>query len=108
VPFALPTFWAHRQLASNPETALDEMRAQATFGWNPTHIGWRHATGFQAFGVLAQLWIPVTWTLDMPRTDQDFALLTRLKPGVAVETGSAQLDVVFKRLATRHPSDFPN
>src|SRR5260370_40771128 len=63
---------------------------------------------FQAFGVLAQLWIPVTWTLDMPRTDQDFALLTRLKPGVAVETGSAQLDVVFKRLATRHPSDFPN
>jgi hypothetical protein len=62
---------------------------------------------FQAFGVLTQLWIPVTWTLDMPRTGQEFALLIRLKPGVAVETGSAELDVVFKRLATRHPSDFP-
>jgi len=62
---------------------------------------------FQAFGVLAQLWIPVTWTLDMPRTDQEFALLTRLKPGVSVETASAELDVVFKHLATLHPSDFP-
>jgi len=62
---------------------------------------------FQAFGVLAQLWIPVTWTLDMPRTDQEFALLTRLKPGVSVETASAELDVVFKHLATLHPNDFP-
>jgi putative ABC transport system permease protein len=43
----------------------------------------------------------------MPRTDQEFALLTRLKPGVALETASASLDVVFKRLATLHPSDFP-
>jgi putative ABC transport system permease protein len=62
---------------------------------------------FQAFGVLAQLWIPVTWTLDMPPTDQEFALLTRLKPGVGLETASAELDVVFKRLATLHPSDYP-
>jgi putative ABC transport system permease protein len=62
---------------------------------------------FQAFGVLAQLWIPITWEPDMPRTDQEFALLARLKPGVALETASAELDVVFKRLATVHPSDFP-
>jgi len=62
---------------------------------------------FQAFGVLAQLWIPITWTPGMPRTDQEFALLIRLKPGVALETASAELDVVFKRLATLHSSDFP-
>jgi putative ABC transport system permease protein len=64
---------------------------------------------FQAFGVLAQLWIPITWTPGMPRTDQepDVALLARLNPGVALETASAGLDVVFKRLATVRPSDFP-
>jgi len=62
---------------------------------------------FQAFGVLAQLWIPITWTPGMPRIDQEFALLIRLKPGVALETASAELDVVFKRLATLHSSDFP-
>jgi putative ABC transport system permease protein len=63
---------------------------------------------FQAFGVLAQLWMPITWTPGMPRTDQEFALLTRLKPGVAPETASASLDVIFKRLAALHPDDFPN
>ncbi len=62
---------------------------------------------FQAFGALAQLWMPITSTPGVPRTDQEFALLTRLKPGVALETASASLDVVFKRLATLHPSDFP-
>ena len=64
---------------------------------------------FQAFGVLAQLWIPITWKPGMPSTDQepDFSLLTRLKPGVVLETASTSLDVVFKRLATLHPSDFP-
>ncbi|TMP98039.1 MAG: ABC transporter permease, partial [Verrucomicrobia bacterium] len=64
---------------------------------------------FQAFRTLAQLWVPITWKAGMPSTDQeaDFSLLTRLKPGVALETASASLDVIFKRLATLHPSDFP-
>jgi putative ABC transport system permease protein len=64
---------------------------------------------FQAFGELAQLWIPITWTPGMPRTDQepDIALLARLKPDVSLETASAALEVVFKRLAALHPSDFP-
>jgi len=64
---------------------------------------------FQAFGTLAQLWVPITSKPGMPSTDQeaDFSLLMRLKPGVALETASASLDVIFKRLATIHPSDFP-
>jgi putative ABC transport system permease protein len=64
---------------------------------------------FQAFGFQAQVWIPITWTPSMPRTDQepDVALLTRVKPGVPLETASAGLTVVFSRLAALHPTDFP-
>jgi putative ABC transport system permease protein len=64
---------------------------------------------FQAFGTLAQLWVPINTKQGMPSTNQelDLSLLTRLKPGVALETASASLDVIFKRLATLHPSDFP-
>jgi putative ABC transport system permease protein len=64
---------------------------------------------FQAFGFLAQVWIPITWTPSKLRADQepDVALLTRVKPGVALETASARLAVVFRRLAALHPSDFP-
>lgn len=64
---------------------------------------------FQAFGVLAQLWMPITWTPNMPRSDQEpgLALLARLKPGVNLETASVRLDDVFRRLATLHPDDFP-
>src|SRR5258708_22835090 len=64
---------------------------------------------FQAFGFLAQAWIPITWTPSMSSADQqpDIALLTRVKRGVALETASAGLTVVFKRLAALHPRDFP-
>src|SRR5258705_3786510 len=64
---------------------------------------------FQAFGFLAQAWIPITWTPSMSRADQqpDVALLTRVKRGVALETASAGLTVVFRRLAALHPRDFP-
>ena len=64
---------------------------------------------FQAFGALAELWIPIRWNPSLSRTDEEptVFLLGRLKPGVTLETASATLEVVTKRLAALHPTDFP-
>ncbi len=64
---------------------------------------------FQAYGLQAEIWIPVTRSRDTPRADEESAaaVLARLKPGITLETASADLDVIVKRLALLHPDDFP-
>jgi putative ABC transport system permease protein len=64
---------------------------------------------FQAYGLQAQIWLPVTRSPDAPRADEEStaAVLARLKPGITLETASADLDVIVKRLALLHPDDFP-
>jgi putative ABC transport system permease protein len=64
---------------------------------------------FQAYGLQAQIWIPVTRSRDTPRADEESkaSVLARLKPGLTLETASADLDVIVKRLAHLHPDDFP-
>jgi putative ABC transport system permease protein len=64
---------------------------------------------FQAYGSQTQIWIPITRSRDTPRTDGEFPaeVLARLKPGVTIETASADLEVIVERLALLHPDDFP-
>jgi len=64
---------------------------------------------FQAYGLQAQIWLPVTHPRDTPHADEEStaAVLARLKPGITLETASADLDVIVKRLALLHPDDFP-
>jgi putative ABC transport system permease protein len=64
---------------------------------------------FQAYGSQTQVWIPITRSRDTPRADGEFPaeVLARLKPGVTMETASADLEVIVKRLAILHPDDFP-
>jgi putative ABC transport system permease protein len=64
---------------------------------------------FQAYGSQTQVWIPITRSRDTPRADGEFPaeVLARLKPGVTIETASADLEVIVKRLALLHPDDFP-
>ena len=64
---------------------------------------------FQAFGSQADIWIPVSWTAGMSRTEREFSaeLLARLKPGVNQQAASADLEVIVRDLAALHPSEFP-
>jgi putative ABC transport system permease protein len=64
---------------------------------------------FQAYGSQTQVWIPITRSRDTPRADGEFPaeVLARLKPGVTIETASADLEVIVKRLALLHPDGFP-
>jgi putative ABC transport system permease protein len=64
---------------------------------------------FQAYGLQAEIWIPVTRSLDTPRADEESkaSLLARLKPDLTLEAASADLDLIVKRLALLHPDDFP-
>jgi putative ABC transport system permease protein len=64
---------------------------------------------FQAYGRLRDIWVPIPWTSGAVNSDQEpsLALLGRLKPGVSVESASAELDVIVKRLAAAHPDDYP-
>jgi len=64
---------------------------------------------FQAFGSQAEIWIPVSWTVGMSRTEREFSaeLLARLKPGVSQQVASADLDVILRGLVVLHPSEFP-
>ena len=64
---------------------------------------------FQAYGTQTQIWIPIVSSRDTPRTDGEYPaeVLARLKPGVTIETASADLEVIVKRLALLHPDDFP-
>jgi predicted permease len=64
---------------------------------------------FQAYGSQTQVWIPIIRSRDTPRADGEFPaeVLARLKPGVTIETASADLEVIVKRLALLHPDDFP-
>jgi len=63
---------------------------------------------FQAFGPLAQIWIPVTWThAPSSGNEPEINLLGRLKPGATLQAASSNFDVIVKRLAALHPDDFP-
>jgi predicted permease len=64
---------------------------------------------FQAYGLQAEIWIPVTRSLDTPRADEESkaSVLARMKPGLTLEAASADLDLIVKRLALLHPDDFP-
>ena len=64
---------------------------------------------FQAYGLQAQIWIPVIRSRDTPRADEESkaTVLARLKPRLTLETASADLDLIVKRLALLHPDDFP-
>jgi putative ABC transport system permease protein len=64
---------------------------------------------FQAYGIQAEVWIPITRSRDTPRVEGEFLAqaLARLKPGVTLETASADFNVIVKRLALLHPDDFP-
>jgi putative ABC transport system permease protein len=64
---------------------------------------------FQTFGTQTQIWIPITRSRDAPRVDGEFPaeVLARLKPGITMETASADLEIIVKRLAILHPDDFP-
>jgi putative ABC transport system permease protein len=63
---------------------------------------------FQAFGPLAQIWIPLTWTHVASASDgqAELSLLGRLKPGVNMQSASSNFDVIAKSLAALHPNDF--
>jgi len=65
---------------------------------------------FQAYGALVQIWTPITSSPDTkaaaPAMSVD-TMMARLKPGVTLETASADLDVIVKSLAKNHPNDFP-
>jgi predicted permease len=64
---------------------------------------------FRAYGLQAQIWLPITRSRNTPRADGEFPaqVLARLKPGVSLETASADLDLIVKRLVALHPDDFP-
>jgi predicted permease len=64
---------------------------------------------FQAYGLQAQIWLPVTRSRDTPRADEESkaSVLARLKPGLTLEAASADFDLIVKRLALLHPDDFP-
>jgi putative ABC transport system permease protein len=63
---------------------------------------------FQAFGPLAQIWIPITWTHAASASDAqtNLTLLGRLKPGVDLKAASSNFDVIAKNLARLHPKEF--
>jgi putative ABC transport system permease protein len=64
---------------------------------------------FQAYGLQAEIWVPLTRSQDTPRADEESkaTVLARLKPGLTLATASADLDLIVKRLALLHPDDFP-
>ncbi|MGC1106961.1 MAG: ABC transporter permease [Candidatus Acidiferrales bacterium] len=61
---------------------------------------------FQAFGPLAQIWIPITWTRTSSPDESDLTLLGRLKRDVSLTAASSNFDVIAKSLAALHPNDF--
>jgi putative ABC transport system permease protein len=65
---------------------------------------------FQMFGALQQVWVPLTDTRGASGNTNGQSVVTmmaRLKPGVKLETASAELDVIAKRLAKDYPDEFP-
>lgn len=64
---------------------------------------------FQAFGSQTEIWLPVNPAQDSKHPYADFPAesLARLKPGVTLQTASADLEVILKSLAILHPKYFP-
>jgi putative ABC transport system permease protein len=63
---------------------------------------------FQAFGPLAQIWIPITWTHVASPSDAEtrLTLLGRLRADVNLQAASSNFDVIAKSLARLHPKEF--
>ena len=64
---------------------------------------------FQAYGALVQIWMPYRSPADAARAglDEHGTILARLRPGVTIETASADLDIILQRMAKLHPDEFP-
>jgi putative ABC transport system permease protein len=65
---------------------------------------------FQAYGALVQIWTPIPSAPGPAANDHEASVSTmmaRLKPGVSLETASADLDVIVKQLARNRPDGFP-
>ncbi len=65
---------------------------------------------FQAYGALAQIWMPLAGAAD-PKSGDSAAsvdtMMARLKLGVTREAASAALNGIVSRLAKDRPNDFP-
>jgi len=65
---------------------------------------------FQAYGALQQIWIPIRGVREAaePHREQSVdTMMARLKPGVTVESASADLNLIVKHLAQKRRDDFP-
>jgi hypothetical protein len=63
-----------RQIGNYPKTGLDEMRAQATFGWNPTSWIWTSVPYHRTFIEQAKF----AETSGCPRSDTIAGLSNRI------------------------------
>jgi len=65
---------------------------------------------FQAFGAMQQIWAPIGDTSGAAGSASEPSvgtIMARLKRGVKVDSASADLDVIVKRLAKSKPDEFP-
>jgi predicted permease len=59
---------------------------------------------FQAFGALTQVWMPF---VEENANGEECQILARLKPGIALNSASAEMNVLIRRLAKLHPERYP-
>jgi predicted permease len=88
---------------------------QSRFGGDPAILGRTlrlEGRSYTVIGVMpagfafpdwAELWLPLAPDASADRTDKWLDVVGRLKPGIPVEQARADLDVVARRLAERHP-----
>jgi putative ABC transport system permease protein len=65
---------------------------------------------FQAFGAMQQIWAPIRDPRDAAENASEPSvgvIMARVRPGVKVDTASAELDVIVKRLAKSKPNEYP-
>jgi predicted permease len=65
---------------------------------------------FQAYGAMQQIWAPIRDTRGAAgnASEPSFGMImARLKQGVKMDSASAELDVIVKRLAKSKPNEFP-
>jgi putative ABC transport system permease protein len=60
-----------------------------------------------AFPLETSLWVPLAFSAEERgvRGIHDFAVIARLKPGVAIEQAQAEMDTISRRLAQEYPAD---
>ncbi len=63
---------------------------------------------FQFWSGERQLWVPAGWTKgDLDRGSNSFVAIGRLKPGVARDTATAEMDVIGRAIASEHAGEIP-